>query len=382
MISYSFYKLANVRKDGKSKLYIRVTIERKHKYYELLYVESSLWDAKKERMKAIDENSAFINSFLNEKAKEVDQILINMKIHKAKESFESFDVFYYVKTFSLFSFFEDVISKLNKTDYDEGTVRVYKNCIDKLRNYTKGKDIDLADIDYHFIEKFDMYLLGLGLMTNTRANYLKKFSKVLSDARKQGFILRNPFDMYKIKLEKTNRVFLSEDEVKKLVKLYEDNTLPRNINATLEAFIFSCYTGLRHSDVQRIKQNNIRDNTIDLMLKKKTTNGYKRLIVPLSNQAKNMIHFNTDQDSLLFPSLISATKCSIHLTAIGAIAGINKDITFHVARHTFATICLGLGMDLKKVSELLGHDSIRTTEIYTHLVEQHLRNAVDLWENF
>ncbi len=188
--------------------------------------------------------------------------------------------------------------------------------------------------------------------------------------------------MFTIKLEKTNRVFLSEDELKRLVKLLEDNTLPENINTTLEAFIFSCYTGLRHSDVQRIKLSNIRDNTIDLMLKKKTTKGYKRLIVPLSKQAKKMINFDNEPDSLLFPSLISATKCSLHLTAIAVIAKIENDISFHVARHTFATISLGLGMDLKKVSELLGHDSIRTTEIYTHLVEQHLRNAVDLWENF
>ena len=382
MISYSFFKLANVRKDGKSKLYLRVTIERKHKYYELLYVESSLWDANKERMKAVDGNSTIINSFLNDKAKEVDEILINMKVRKAKDSFDNFDIFYFVKTFSLFSFFENTISKLNKTDYDVGTLRIYKNTIDKLKTFTKGKDIDLADIDYHFIENFDDYLFKLGLMTNTRANYLKKFSKVLSDARKQGFITRNPFDMFKIKLEKTDRLFLSETEVKKLVKLYEADTLPTNIKTTLEAFIFSCYTGLRHSDVKRIKQNNIRENTIDLMLKKKTAHGYKRLIVPLSSQARNMIKFNDDPESLLFPSLISSTKCSTHLTAIAAIAGIKKNITFHVSRHTFATICLGLGMDLKKVSELLGHDSIRTTEIYTHLVEQHLRNAVDLWENF
>ncbi len=186
-------------------------------------------------------------------------------------------------------------------------------------------------------------------------------------------------------MEKTDRVFLYNDEFKKLIELYDQNTLPESFNYTLLAFLFSCFTGLRHSDVLRIKYKDIKNNTIDITLKKKTSNGYKRLIVPLSKKAKyilSTIESNNIPDSLIFPNLISSSKCSLHLKAIAAIAEIPKNISFHVASHIFATISLGLGIELKNVSELLGHDSIRTTEVYAHLVEEHLKAAVDKWDKF
>jgi site-specific recombinase XerD len=134
--------------------------------------------------------------------------------------------------------------------------------------------------------------------------------------------------------------------------------------------------------VKRIKYGDINDNVIDLTLKKKTSHGSKRLIVPLSKKALELIDLSTNPDNLIFPNLITSTKCAIHLKAITGVIGIKKTVTFHTARHTFATISLGLGIELKKVSELLGHDSIKTTEIYAHLVEEHLKEAVDKWDSF
>ena len=381
MITHSFFKHGSVNKEGKSKLYLRITIARKLKYYELLYVDSARWDKSKNRMKTVDETGAKINSFLNGKAKEVDNVIITMKMQGVLDTFENFDMFYSRKLYSLFSFFDQVIKKIEKSDFDSGTIRLYRNCIDQLKNYRNNKDIDLSEIDYKFIEGFEMHLRGLKQKTNTRANYLKKFNRVLNDARKEGILLRNPFDNYKINLEKGNRTFLTQEELQKFATLYKEGNLDKSFKNVLEAFIFSCYTGLRHGDVKSIKYSQIRNNIIDKKLDKKTGNGYKRLIVPLSAPARAMIDTNNTSDDLVFPNLISSTKCSPILKAIALSLGINKVVTFHVARHSFATISLGLGIDLKKVSELLGHDSIRTTEIYAHLVEDHLRSAVSKWDN-
>ncbi len=381
MISHAFHKSASIKRDGKSKLYLRITINRKHKYYELLYVDSAHWDKNKGRMKAIDENGAKINSFLNGKAKEVDNIIISMKLQGVQDSFDNFDMFYQKKLYSLFSYFEKVIKSIGKSDFNNGTIRIYRNTFDHLKRYRNNIDIDLSEIDYKFIDGFEMHLREAKLKTNTRANHLKKFNKVLNDAVKEGILIRNPFSNYKIKLEKTDRTFLTQEEMQMFVKFFNETKLDKSFHAVLEAFIFSCYTGLRHGDVKEIKYSNIRNNIIDKKLDKKTTNGYKRLIVPLSAPARKMIDINNTSDELIFPNLISATKCSPILKAVALSLGIDKAVTFHVARHTFATISLGLGIDLKKVSELLGHDSIRTTEIYAHLVEDHLRSAVSKWDN-
>ena len=301
---------------------------------------------------------------------------------KLDESFENFEKLYFRESEDILSFFQSVINAMHEPEYSAGTVRLYMNCLDKLDRFTKGKTINLYDIDYHFISEFDSYLSDLGLVKNTRASQLKKLNKVLNDARKRGLIQLNPFVNFQIKQEKTHRVFLVKDELKKLNKVYDSDSLSENLQNTLHAFLFSCYTGLRHSDVVRIKYGDIKDNTVDLLLKKKTSHGHKRLIVPLSKKAQSFLDSSLGDEHLLFPNLITSTKCAHHLKAIAGACGIKKSVTFHAARHTFATISLGLGIDLKKVSELLGHDSIKTTEVYAHLVEEHLKKAVNKWDSF
>ena len=349
MITHSFFKAAHIKKNGKSKLYLRITTNREHRYYELMNIDSKQWVKSKGRLKANDEDSSMANSMLNKTAQEVDRVIMNIQSRKLDETFANFESLYYKKSEDLVSYFAEVISKMHEPEYNINTVRLYRNCLDKITNLTKGNPISISEVDYNFISRFESDMAAKGLKRNTISSQLKKLNKVLNDARKQGLIDRNPFETFQIRQEKTNREFLLKDELKKIHDLYNSGSLSPVLCNTLLPFLFACYTGLRHSDVVKIKYKDIsKDNSIDITLKKKTSNGYKRLIVPLSQKAIKLINLDSQPDELIFPKLITATKCSHHLKAIAAVCNIDKNISFHTARHTFATISLGIGIELKK----------------------------------
>lgn len=383
MITHGFHKHSYVKKsNGSSLLYLRVTINRNHQYYELYHITSKLWDKAKQRLKPIGEDSAKINADLDQEAQKVNSILVTIHTNHLAETFETFERLYLKNGSNLFGFWDEIVKKCANSGYDSDTIRLYGNSREHLFNYTKTENIELSDVDYDFLDGWDQYLRSTGMMINTKANQHKRLNKVLNDAKRQGLVIRNPYERFKIQKEKTTRTFLVDAELQRLVDLYNNKVLQPNYQHTLQAFLFSCFTGLRHSDTKNLKYCNIIDNSIDIMIEKKSDNGHKRLLIPLSKQAMDYIDPMTTPNSKVFPNLITATKARHHLKAMAVMIHINKNLSYHVSRHTFATLSLGLGIDIKKVSELLGHDSVRTTEIYSHLVEAHLRKAVDKWDGF
>lgn len=272
-------------------------------------------------------------------------------------------------------------------------IRSIQNVMNKLKDF-RGCPIPFSDINRKFLSDFVTFLKSCHLNQKHGKNFVKKglspnsigcyyaiLRNVLNRAHKEGIINFNPtlgFELRKnIRIIPAERPYLSLDEIQRLINTEcEDNMLKH-------AFLFSCMCGLRISDIRRLKWNNIDigEHQTKLHIRMKKTQ--EVLTLPLSSEAIRWLPENEEKKSenLVFP-LRSDTSINHHLLKWAINAGVNKHITFHVARHTHATMMLTLGADIYTVSKLLGHRSINTTQIYAKIVDKKKEEAINLIPKF
>lgn len=256
------------------------------------------------------------------------------------------------------------------------------NTIKMINEYQKGillKDVDkvfcIGIIDY-MRNKYRMSN-GKSLSAVTIANNTRALSCALNKAVRDGVINQNPLHTLsaseKPQIPQSKREFLSIEEVKALIST--DCDLP----IVKQAFLFSCFCGLRVSDVEALTWGMIskdNGNYVCNIVMKKTK---EQLYLPLSKEALKWLPNRgeaKDQDKV-FP-LPSDSCVYKYLQQWVRAAGITKHVSFHVSRHTFATMMISLGSDLYTVSKLLGHTNIKVTEVYAKLVNAKKFEAVNL----
>lgn len=259
-----------------------------------------------------------------------------------------------------------------------------------LRRYDPN-DALLSRVDKEYILGFLDYLKTAKqahskkdkfLHVNTQVYYYKILRFCLNYAISEELISANP--MHKMKNEekphrhRSEREFLTIDELKRLAQTPFYNTLLR------QAFLFSCFCGLRHSDIIQLTWRNIEvdenENSRLHIIQRKTK---EAISLPLSQEAIKQlpVRGNAEDDDKIFKGLITLGRTNEILPKWAESAGIKKHITFHTARHTHATMLLTLGVDLYTVSKLLGHTNIQTTQIYAKLVDESKKKAIDLIPN-
>lgn len=257
-------------------------------------------------------------------------------------------------------------------------VRTVQSALD---GYKAGKAARLADIDRRWIAGFMAYLMSKHMTgRNTRLskgtvdNYLRCLKAALNVAVEEEILSSNPlntFDRSHLAGNTAEREFLTVGEVKKLI------ATPCRIPSLKAAFLFSCFCGLRISDVRRLKWENIISDCGKTSLRIVQSKTGRPLILPLNRQALRWMPgrgLARDEDSV-FQSL---THNMAVLASWAREAGIQKHVTFHVARHTFATMALTMGADIYTTSKLLGHTEVRTTQIYAKIVNSKKEEAVSL----
>lgn len=257
----------------------------------------------------------------------------------------------------------------------------YGNWDSTLKQLIKyaGKDITFKNIDESFCEGFRDYLKNTArskankpLSANTICSYFNKFRAALNKAVKEKIIQYNPcIDIENPKHIENQRNHLTLDEVRKIAKTecrYE--VLKR-------AFLFSCLTGLRWSDIHKLKWKEIELNKDGgrITFHQQKTKGLQYL--DISKQAASYLGKQGKPDDLAFTGLKYSTYSNVELTKWMLKAGITKDITFHCARHTFAVMQLTLGTEIFTLSKLLGHSELKTTQIYSKIVDAKKIEAVN-----
>lgn len=268
---------------------------------------------------------------------------------------------------------------VEKKSDSNGNYGNWLSTLKHLTNFCKGNDIQLSKVDDSFLEGFKIYLItnkissrNGKLSQNSALSYFNKVRTSLKEAYQTKMIAENPINRVKgIKEKESNRQYLTLDELQKLVKTDCDYPIMK------DAFIFSSLTGLRFSDIKSLKWKNITydsQNGYIIKFTQQKTKGVENL--PISEQAIRIIGERKHDDDFVFSNLIYSAYHNKILHKWIEKAGIDKHITFHCARHSFATLQLTMNTDIYTVSKLLGHRHLKTTEIYAKVIDKKKINAV------
>ncbi len=262
-----------------------------------------------------------------------------------------------------------------------GAKRWVRTMIFVIEGYDGGKDATLADIDHQWLTDFMIYLMNdyvtykkTKLTNGTVDNYLRCLKAAFNVAVEEGIMPTNPMlalDRSHLKGTTYEREFLSVEEVKKLIDT------PCRRPDIKGAFLFSCFCGLRISDVRSLQWKHVVTAGGKMYLKITQFKTRRPLTIPLSRQAIKWMPERADagEDDYIFPPL---SKNMTVLDDWAKEAGIKKHVTFHVSRHTFATMELTMGADIYTTSKLLGHTSVATTQIYAKVINSKKEEAVSL----
>ncbi len=368
------------------RIYARVTVDGKRAEFSLnRELAVSLWDEKRKRGKGFSKYVISLNKYIDQVftglheahrqllQEEVDITSVGIKSRYLGEDDRGktlLDLITYHNT--------SMLTVLRK-----GTMKNYystERCIKEfLKEEMHIEDIPLKKLNYAFIIDFEQHLRKYkpttrkGCANNGAMKHMERLKKMARLAVKLEWLEKDPFINFKLRFEKSERQFLTEREL----QLIEDTTFKvPSTQHIKDLFVFACYTGLSCIDVQELKADHlVKGIDGNDWLYTKRTKTDEPLKIPLLPKAKEILdNYKDDQDVLKNGRLLpvySNQMMNRVLKEIADACGIRKKVTFHVARHTFATaITLSNGVPIETVSKLLGHTKLSTTQIYARVVEK------------
>ena len=271
-----------------------------------------------------------------------------------------------------------------------------RSAIKRMTDY-KGKNVTFNHIDKDFligfieylnsdIRDFDKAAKDKNRKPKPLSNVYKEalFARImvaLNKAERDGIILKNPGKDIDRKLkphsEQKTRCYLTLEEIQRIIE-----TEYKPDNDIKPAFLFCCFSGLRYSDVSKLTWKEItvsQDGYAQIETTMQKTG--KSITIPLSDNALKWLperEGSLPESRIFYKLPDQVNNADVRLRTLIKKAGISKHVTFHVARHSFATLTLTYGADLYTVSKLLGHANIRTTQVYDKIVDESKRKAVNL----
>jgi integrase/recombinase XerD len=348
------------------------------------------WDLENGFYKA---NKQF-NLVRNNKLREIKENLLNIyfqnkksglpvSVQQIKKNYKGDDVM--TNDILFVDYFKDHIEELKqrKSEYQEGTIAHYVKTQTHLHRFLKlngWMNIKLNELSRKLLERFEHYLLttpneqtGRAMNGNTATTYIRKIKASVNDAIRKDLIQVNPFAGFRIKtFRQVNKVFLTMDDLETLKK--HDLVGNLSLQRVKDVFLFACYTGLRHSDMVQLRESMITKDSEGLYWISLTQQKTGDVVdLPMLDYAVEMYlkyePYRKANNGKAMPVLTNQ-KVNSALKVISILTGIDKQLSFHCARHTFATTALEQGVDIKTVSALLGHNSIKSTEIYARLTRK------------
>ena len=277
------------------------------------------------------------------------------------------------------------MADLVPNEFAAGTLERYKTCLSHTVEFMKWKygaaDMNTLRIDHDFIAEFDFFLRHIRRCSNnTTVKYLRNFRKIIRLCIANGWLKKDPFAMYRAKMVQTQRVFLHEEELRALMN--KEFSIARLIRVR-DIFLFCCFTGLAYTDVHKIgPQNVFTDEGNRPWIAVNRTKTATPSNVPLLPAALKIIekyqeHPYFKAKNRLLP-VLSNQKMNSYLKEIADCCGIRKELTFHTARHTFATtVTLNNHVPIESVSKMLGHRNISDTQHYAKLLDKKILHDIE-----
>lgn len=389
-----FYaKKTRVNKKGLCAIYTRITVNGKRMEFSTgRMIAPEKWSSEGGKVKGHSNEARSINrhlDILKTKIIDIQMEFIHAKIPITSKLFKSKILGEEAKQRTLIPIFEDHNKKIEELlgkEYAPGTLQRYKTSLKHTKDFLKWKfkasDIDILKIDHAFITDYEFYLRSeRNCSNNTAVKYIKNFGKIIKICLANDWMDRNPFSNYKSKIRQVERVYLTEKEIEILM---EKVLASERLSLVRDIFLFSCYTGLAYIDVKNLTKSHISigidgDKWI-FTHRQKTESASKIPILPVTQLIidKYEDHPKCIANNSLLP-IFSNQKMNAYLKEIAVVCEIDKELTFHIARHTFATtVTLSNGVPIESVSKMLGHKNLRTTQHYAKVLDKKVSHDMQI----
>ena len=261
-----------------------------------------------------------------------------------------------------------------------------------LREFIENKgvqDISIDTITESLFEEYRFFLKKQGFAAATINRYLCWLSRLMFRAVSQRIIRCNPFENAKYEKEDRKIRFLQKGEVMKLMAMKMND---REAEQARLMFVFSCFTGMAISDIENLKYKHIQTAADgQRYIRKERQKTKVEFIVPLhpiaeaiishcrNEQERNEEHLTVKEkgDSLVFQPHCSRSVMGKNLSIVGKACGIRQRLSYHMARHTFGTMCLSVGIPIESIAKMMGHASISSTQIYAQVTDKKISEDMD-----
>lgn len=377
------------KENGQVPLCVRITIDGERVKFSLKSeVSGKIWDPKSGRAKGQTKEALQLNRYLDSikgqmithyhRLCEANEVVTATMV---RDAFLGTDV----KNNTLLTVFEefnDRQEKLIGIDLAQSTFNKYDLTYRRLKEFIKVKmrknDILLCQVDRNFVMDFEAYLkIEYKLDTNSSEKLMRIFKRITTMCFKNGQMPKDPFCNHKLKKVKKDRGYLTKSELEKIIDFKPDN---KRLEKVRDIFLFCCFTGFDYSTTAALAGKNIvTDDEGSLWIethriKTGTPSKVKLLDIPLFILKK----YELRRDGNFLLPVMSNAKYNLYLKEIASICGIEKRVTSHVARHTFATtVTYANGVSIESISKMLGHTKLSTTQIYARIVDKTVSNEMD-----
>jgi site-specific recombinase XerD len=371
-------------KDGPIAIYMRITVDGKRAEMSTgRECDPAKWSTQAGRVVGFKEEIKSLNNYLDSlqtKLRNAYQILIDANQRITIESLQNQFTGKVDKNRFLMQLFNEhniKVKALIGNGFEANTLKGYNTSEKHLTGFLKkryGKtDIEINELNHAFISDFEFYLKADCKITGvSAAKYLKHLKKIVNHCIANGWLKQNPFINFKSTAKAKERTFLTQAELDSITK--KKLNIDR-LSQVRDIFVFCCYTGLSYADVQKLKRSEINigidgDKWI-FTTRQKTDTSSRIPLLPAALEILNRYqdHPQCENKGLLLP-VLSNQKMNAYLKEIADLCKIIKHLTFHLARHTFATtVTLSNGVPIETVSKMLGHTVIKTTQHYAKILD-------------
>nr|MBC7613843.1 site-specific integrase [Pseudopedobacter sp.] len=383
-------------KSGEMPIYLRITVDGQRSELSLSRkFNLERWDAVRGRATGSKANAKILNAFLDNvqlKIHELQHRMFEADEDITSENLKNRFIGKVEKTRTLLSVFGDHNEKMQYLigqEFEKSTLQRYKTCFMHvkafLRLHYNVSDIPVAKVNFEFLNEFEYYLRSVRKCGNNSAiKYIKNLGKIVRICLGNGWLTVDPYVNYKPKQKAVHRDVLNIEEIERLMA--KDFSIER-LRTVRDLFVFCCYTGLAYVDVHKLKRSELVkgvDGSLWIHTRRQKTDTTSR--IPLLPVALDIIaiyqkHPQCAVNDTVLP-VMSNQKMNAYLKEIADLCEINKPLTFHIARHTFATtITLNNGVPIESVAKMMGHTSIKTTQIYAKVLDHKISEDMQLLKN-
>ena len=380
-----FYRRSTMTKTGECAIRMRISVNGTRIDSNTgKYIDPALWNQSKERAKGTSKNAIDLNDYIDETniklfklfqdmqsegvvatAQELHNRFFNIGVHKVVERM----------IITTFQEHNQECRALMGRDFELGTIKKYETITRLLQRYIKKKyeveDLPLTSLDRDFVYGFEMYLkIDRNQQQNTVARYMKGLKKITNRALANDWITKDPFAGTKARTVQTNPTFLTLDELHIIYRRHFDGVL----DVVRDMFVMAAFTGLAFIDISNLKREHVvEDNDGNMWIRKPRQKTDIVQNIPLLDIPKAILKKYEDNPKAAEKGTLLPVPCNQvmnrYLKEIGNICEIGKVLTTHVARHTYATVCLSQGVRIENVSKMLGHTSIKMTQHYARVLD-------------